>query len=92
MEYKNGELLYVCKKDRNWQDGLYVLYRDKYEVGYDTSLLEGLTIYEEFIVCEYLNSRDRVDFGRRTWRWRPVNGYIKELQSKLNEIQKISNI
>lgn len=88
MEYRSGELLYVCKKDKNWRSGLYVLYRDKYEGDKDLSYY-GSPYYEEFIVCEYLDSRDRVDFGDQTWCWCPVNEYIKELQEKLNKIKKL---
>ena len=91
MEYRNGELLYVCKRDSNWQNGLYVLYRDKYEGDVDLSY-HGSPWYEEFIVCEYLDSRDRVDFGNQIWCWRSVNEYIKTMQKKLKEIQSIANI
>ena len=88
MEYKNGELLYVCKKDNDWKDGVFVLYRGIYEGDEDLSY-HGSPWYETFIICEYLDSRDRVDFGHRTYSWRPVYSYIKELQNTLNEIRKI---
>lgn len=91
MDYKSGELLYVCKRDRNWRDGLYVIYRDKYKGDEDLSY-HGSSWYENFIVCEYIDSRDRVDFGNQTWCWRPVNEYIKSMQNKLKEINNISNI
>lgn len=91
MEYRNGELLYVCKKDKNWQSGLYVLYRDKYKGNEDLSY-HGSPWYENFIVCEYLNSHDRVDFGDQTWCWRSVNEYIKNMQNKLREIKNIADI
>lgn len=88
MEYKNGELLYVCKKDSNWTNGIYVIYRDKYKGDVDLSY-HGCPWYEEFIVCEDLNSRQRIDFGNQTYTWRSVDGYIKELQNKLINIKKI---
>ena len=88
MEYRNGELLYVCKRDRAWESGVFVLYRDKHEGDVDFSY-HGSPWYENFIVCEYLDSRDRVEFGDQTWCWRSVNEYIKSLQNKLNEVKKI---
>ena len=91
MEYRSGELLYVCRKDGyrdNWENGVYVLYRDTYKGKEDLSY-HGSPWYETFIVCEYLDSRDRVEFGDETYCWQPVNEYIKHLQNKLKEIKKI---
>jgi len=91
MEYRSGQLLYVCKTDSDLRDGLFVLYRDKYEGDVDLSY-HGSPWYETFIVCEYLDSRDRVEFGDQTWCWRPANEYIKTMQNKLREIKNIANI
>lgn len=91
MGYRSGELLYVCKRDKNWRDGFYVLYRDKHKGDVDLSY-HGSPWYEDFIICEYLDSRDRVEFGDQTWCWRSVNEYIKSMQSKLREIKNIADI
>ena len=89
MEYRSGELLYVCLKGRDWKDGLFVLYRDSYEGKEDLSY-HGSPWYETFIVCEYLDSRDRVEFGDQKYCWRSVNEYIKSMQNDLKEINKVS--
>ena len=89
MHYRNGELLYVCKRDRNWRNGVFVLYRDEYEGDVDLSY-HGSPWFEKFIVCEYLDSRDKVEFGNQTWCWRSVSKYIDTMQNKLEEIEKIA--
>lgn len=94
--YKKGELLYVCKKSKNWlydiygelSDGVYVLYVDSYEGNEDLSH-HGSPIYENFIQCKYLDSHDKCDFGSTEYTWISVDKYMKELQNKLNEIKKI---
>ena len=88
MEYRSGELLYVCKKP-GWINGIFVIYRDKYNGDEDLSY-HGSPFYETFIVCEYLDSRERVEFGSGTYCWRSANEYIKTLQNKLKEIGKIA--
>lgn len=86
MEYRSGELLYVCKRNNdwknNWKNGVFVLYKNEYKGDVDLSY-HGNPCYEKFIVCEYLDSRDRVEFGSETWYWRSVNEYIKTMQNKL---------
>ena len=89
MDYRSGELLYVCKRDKNWRSGVFVLYRDKYKGDVDLSY-HGSPWYEKFIVCEYLDSRDRVEFGDQTWCWRSVNEYIKTMQNKLEKIKEMA--
>lgn len=90
MKYKSGELLYVCNKNKAWKDGVFVLYRDEYKGDEDLSY-HGSPWYENFIVCEYLDSRDKVEFGDQTWCWCSVNEYIKTMQNKLEEIKKIAD-
>lgn len=89
MDYRSGELLYVCKRDKNWRNGVFVLYRDKYKGDVDLSY-HGSPWYENFIVCEYLDSRDKVEFGDQTWCWRSVNEYIKTMQNKLEKIKEMA--
>jgi len=90
MGYKTGELLYVCKRNRNWRDGVFVLYRGEHKGDVDLSY-HGSPYYENFIVCEYLDSRDKVEFGDETYSWRSVDEYIKSMQNKLEEIKKIAD-
>ena len=85
MAFKNGELLYVCKKDKNWENGLFVLYRGERD-GDDLSY-HGIPWYEKIITCEYLDSRDTVEFGDQTWCWCSVRWYIKQMQGALNKIR-----
>ena len=80
--FKNGELLYVCLDRDGWENGVFVLYRDSYEGKMDHSR------HETFIVCEYLDNRDKVEFGNMSYKWRSVNEYIKTLQERLNEVRK----
>lgn len=92
--YKCGKLLYVCRKNGyldNWENGLFVLYKDCYKGNEDLSY-HGSPSYETFIKCEYLNSRDEVVFGSEDYCWRPVNEYIKVLQRRIKEINKFSYI
>lgn len=92
MNYKNGELLYVCKYNYNraWEDGIFVLYRDTHKGDVDLSY-HGSPSYETFIVCECLDSRDTVEFGNQRYCWRSANEYIKSMQEKLREIKKMAD-
>ena len=96
MEYKNGELLYVCKGYRhdsmnNWEDGVFVLYMASYEGKEDLSH-HGIPWYEEFIICESIDSRERVEFGSQSYCWRSASEYIKTMQNKLKEINRLANV
>lgn len=86
--FRSGELLYVCLDRDGWENGVFVLYRDSYEGKRDHSR-HGSPWYETFIVCEYLDSRDKAEFGDMSYKWRSVNEYIKTLQNKLDEVRNI---
>lgn len=89
MEYRSGDLLYVCRKGSGKTSGLFVLYRDTYK-GFEDLSYHGSPWYEKFIICEYLDSRDRVDFGNQQWEWYKASEYICELQKKLNKIKELA--
>lgn len=89
MKYKNGELLYVCRRKRHWEDGIFVIYRDEYEGNVDLSY-HGSPWYEKFIICEYPDSRNTVEFGDQEWQWRSAKEYIEKLQKALNKIEEIA--
>lgn len=91
MAYRSGELLYICDKNKNWENGLFVIYRDSYKGKEDLSY-HGSPWYETFIVCEYCDSRDKVEFGNQTYCWRSANEYIKSMQSRLKEINKMAYV
>lgn len=89
MRYKNGELLYVYRRYTDSENGVLVFFRGEHKGDVDLSY-HGSPHYENFIVCEYLDSHDRVEFGDQTYCWRPVDEYIKDMQNKLKEIQRLS--
>lgn len=89
MEYKNGELLYVYKKNNNhFENGVFVLYRETYEGNEDLSY-HGSSWYETFIEAEDLETGEIKTFGSQKYHWCNAKIHIKYLEDKINAIKKI---
>jgi hypothetical protein len=90
-QYEYNTLLYICKKDKGWKDGIFAFYKSDYK-GKESLAWHGSEWYEHFIKCELLESGEIESFGDLNYHWRPVSEYIKDLQDKILHIKNFAQI
>lgn len=85
-----GELLYICLKDKLWDDGVIGIFQREYEGDKDLSY-HGSPWYERFVVCTDPKTGKETHYGNQTYAWIPVTAHIASITNKLKSIKKVVN-